>query len=86
MHLCSYIVNVLYGLALLIIVSSDVEKNRYRDFWRMHYAPLSTRANPWAGKYAPDAQRYMVCLCVIYMAAFDYVIYYIAARDYVIIL
>ena len=25
----------------------------------MHYSPLSTRANPWAGKSAPDAQRYV---------------------------
>jgi len=53
-----------------------LNKSRYRDFGRTYCSLLSTRANPWAGKYAPDAQRYMVCLCV----------YYIAARDYVIVL
>jgi len=34
MHWCSYTANMFYGFALLIIASSDVEKNRYRDFWR----------------------------------------------------
>jgi len=50
---------MLYGNVLLIISLSDVERSRYVDFLRTHRSPLSTRANPWAGKYAPDAQRYM---------------------------
>jgi len=57
----SYIVNTFYGNVLLIIASSDVEGNRYMDFLRMHCSLLSTKANPWAGKYVPDDQRYIVC-------------------------
>jgi len=57
----SHIVNTFYGNALLIIASSDVEKNRYMDFLRMHCSPLLAKANPWAGKYVPDERRYIVC-------------------------